>query len=517
MQKKREFDSVVILDFGSQYTQLIARRVREQGVFSEILSHDTPASAILKRAPKGIILSGGPASVRTEKSPLCDKGIFYLGIPVLGICYGMQLTAKFLGGDVHKSSRREYGFAQLKIKRRSPLLEGVKNGTQVWMSHGDEVKKMPRGFKAIARTKNAPVASMENRDRALYGVQFHPEVVHTVEGKKILRNFLFKVCGAKTGWSMKSFVKDTIKSTKEEVGKNKVILGLSGGVDSSVAAVLLHRALKERLICIFVNNGLLRHGEVKRVISTFRKHYHINLRYVDAEKPFLKKLKGVIDPEKKRKIIGREFIRVFEKESKKLGNIKFLGQGTLYPDWIESRSAFGGPSAIIKTHHNVGGLPERMKMRLIEPFKYLFKDEVRLVGEELGLPEDIIYRQPFPGPGLAVRIIGEITKDRLEILRGADMIVVEEIKRAGLYRKIWQSFAVLLPVKTVGVMGDERTYENVIAVRAVKSMDGMTADWVKLPHELLGLISNRIINEVSGVNRVVYDVSSKPPSTIEWE
>ena len=517
MQKKREFDSIVILDFGSQYTQLIARRVREQGVFSEILSHDTPASDILKKAPKGIILSGGPASVRTEKSPVCDNGIFYLGIPVLGICYGMQLIAKFLGGDVHKAPRREYGFAQLRVKGRSPLLEGVKSGTQVWMSHGDEVKKMPRGFKAIARTKNAPVASMENRDRALYGVQFHPEVVHTVEGKKILKNFLFKVCGAKTGWSMKSFVKDTIKSTREDVGKNKVILGLSGGVDSSVAAVLLHKAIKDRLICIFVNNGLLRDGEAKRVINTFRKHYHINLRYVDAEKAFLKKLKGVIDPEKKRKIIGQEFIRVFEKESKRLGNIKFLGQGTLYPDWIESRSAFGGPSAIIKTHHNVGGLPERMKLKLIEPFKYLFKDEVRLVGEELRLPEDIIYRQPFPGPGLAVRIVGEITKDRLDILRKADMIVVKEIKRAGLYREIWQSFAVLLPIKTVGVMGDERTYENVIAIRAVKSLDGMTADWVKLPYDLLGLISNRIINEVRGVNRVVYDVSSKPPSTIEWE
>ncbi|MFH1752759.1 MAG: glutamine-hydrolyzing GMP synthase [Candidatus Omnitrophota bacterium] len=514
---KREFDSVVILDFGSQYTQLIARRVREQGVFSEILSYDTKASEILMRAPKGIILSGGPASVKTEKSPVCDKGIFYLGIPVLGICYGMQLTAKLLGGNVRKSHRREYGFAQLKMKRRSPLLDGIKSGTQVWMSHGDEVNAMPWGFKAIACTKNAPVASMESSDRGLYGVQFHPEVIHTVDGNRVLANFLFKICGAKGGWSMKSFVSDTVKNLRGEVGRDRVILGLSGGVDSSVAAVLLHKALKDKLTCIFVNNGVLRHGEAERVIDTFRKHYHIKLRYVNAEEIFLRKLKGVTDPEKKRKIIGKEFIRVFEREAKKLGNIKFLGQGTLYPDWIESRSSFGGPSVTIKTHHNVGGLPERMKLRLIEPFKYLFKDEVRLVGKELRLPEDIIYRQPFPGPGLAVRVIGAVTKERLDILRDADRIVSEEIKAAGLYRDIWQSFAVLLPIKTVGVMGDERTYENVIAIRAVKSLDGMTADWVRLPQELLGLMSNRIINEVRGVNRVVYDISSKPPSTIEWE
>jgi GMP synthase (glutamine-hydrolysing) len=513
----KSFDTIVILDFGSQYTQLIARRVRELSVYSEILPHDAKVSEILKRRPKGIILSGGPASVRTQESPVCDGDIFRLGIPVLGVCYGMQLMAKLLGGRVHRSERREYGFAQLSAKAGSPLFNGLKNGTQVWMSHGDEVARMPKGFRAIGRTKNAPVASMEDDTRSLYGVQFHPEVIHTVEGSKVLKNFLFGICAAKAGWSMKSFVRDTIKNVKDEVGKGKVILGLSGGVDSSVLAVLLHKALKDKLTCIFVNNGLLREGEGQRVVDTFRKHYHMNLKYIKAENGFLNKLRRVTDPEKKRKIIGKEFIRVFEKESKKLGNVKFLGQGTLYPDWIESRSSFGGPSVTIKTHHNVGGLPARMKLKLVEPFKYLFKDEVRLVGKELRLPEDIIHRQPFPGPGLAVRVIGEVTKNRLEILRKADMIVVEEIKKAGLYREIWQSFGVLLPVKTVGVMGDERTYENVIAIRAVKSLDGMTADWVRLPQELLGRMSNRIINEVRGVNRVVYDISSKPPSTIEWE
>lgn len=517
MDNDREFDSVVILDFGSQYTQLIARRVREQNVFSEILSHDTSAAEIAGRRPIGIILSGGPASVRTDKSPVCDEKIFHLGIPVLGICYGMQLTAKLLGGVVAKSAKREYGFAEINIKAKSPLFSGVVGNTQVWMSHGDEVKRMPKSFVSIATTKNASIASMESRERNIYGVQFHPEVMHTFEGKKILRNFLYRICGARGGWTMKSFVKETIKEVRGNVGKDKVILGLSGGVDSSVLAVLLHKALKNKLTCIFVNNGMLREGEAQRVINTFRKHYRINLRYVNAESIFLKKLKNVIDPEKKRKIIGREFIRVFERESRKLGNVKYLGQGTLYPDWIESRSSFGGPSATIKTHHNVGGLPARMKMSLIEPFKYLFKDEVRLVGEELNLHDEIIYRQPFPGPGLAVRILGDITKDRLAILRKADMIVIEEIKRAGLYKEIWQSFAVLLPIKTVGVMGDERTYENVIAVRAVKSLDGMTADWVRLPQDVLGRMSNRIINEVQGVNRVVYDISSKPPSTIEWE
>jgi len=517
MLKKKGFDSVAILDFGSQYTQLIARRVRELGVYSEILPHKTSPQEILRKRPKGIILSGGPASVRADKSPVCDEGIFYLGIPVLGICYGMQLEAKFLGGRVSGAEKREYGFAKLHIKARTSLLAGIKNGTQVWMSHGDEVAKIPAGFKVIASTKNAPIAAMGDEKRDIYGVQFHPEVVHSVQGSQMLKNFLFRVCGARGGWSMNAFVKDSIKKIRDEVGKEKLILALSGGVDSSVLAVLLYKALGPRLTCIFVNNGVLRKGEADRVINTFKKHYRMNLHYVNAESAFLNALGGVTDPEKKRKIIGGKFIEVFEKEAKRLGNVKFLAQGTLYPDWIESRSSFGGPSVTIKTHHNVGGLPEKMKLGLVEPFKYLFKDEVRLVGKELGLPEDIIYRQPFPGPGLAVRILGEVTKERLNILREADVIVVEEIKKAGLYRDIWQSFAVLLPVKTVGVMGDERTYENVIAVRAVKSLDGMTADWVRLPQELLARVSNRIINEVRGVNRVVYDISSKPPSTIEWE
>jgi GMP synthase (glutamine-hydrolysing) len=514
---KKEFDSIAILDFGSQYTQLIARRVREENVFSEIVPHDISASKLLGRGYKGIILSGGPASVRSGRSPICDKGIFGLGIPVLGICYGMQLMAKMLGGSVRKAARREYGYASLKIKRANPLLKKLKKDTQVWMSHGDRVTKLPPGFKVIAYTKNSPAAAVEERKKGFCGVQFHPEVIHTVEGNRILRNFLFGICGARGGWTMASFARETIKNIRGEVGDEKVILGLSGGVDSSVLAVLLHKAIKGRLTCIFVDNGLLRKGERRRVVDTFRRHYHINLRDVDAESVFLRDLRKVLDPEKKRKIIGRDFISVFEKEARRLGGVKFLAQGTLYPDLIESRSSFGGPSATIKTHHNVGGLPDRMRMRLIEPFKYLFKDEVRLVGRELGLPGDIIHRQPFPGPGLAVRIIGAITKERLEILRKADMIVIEEIKRAGLYRKIWQSFAVLLPIKTVGVMGDERTYENVVAIRAVKSLDGMTADWVRLPQELVGRMSNRIINEVEGVNRVVYDVSSKPPSTIEWE
>lgn len=513
----KRFDTIAILDFGSQYTQLIARRIREEHVYSEILPHNIKARELARDGYKGIILSGSPASVSSGKSPICDKGIFSLGIPLLGICYGMQLMAKLLGGEVRKAGRREYGYARLNIKE-SPLFNSLPKRTQVWMSHGDEVKRLPRGFKVIGYTRNSPIASMEDKKDILYGVQFHPEVAHTPEGKRILRNFLFNICNAKAGWTMRSFVNDTVKKIRGEVGKdNRIILALSGGVDSSVLAVLLHKAVKDNLTCIFVNNGLLREGEPERVIDTFKRHYRINLRYVNAAKIFLNKLKDVTDPEKKRRIIGREFINIFEKESRKLGGVKFLAQGTLYPDLIESRSSFGGPSATIKTHHNVGGLPARMKLRLIEPFKYLFKDEIRLVGRELGLPDDIIYRQPFPGPGLAVRVIGKIAKESLNMLRKADRIVLDEIKNAGLYREIWQSFAVLLPVKTVGVMGDERTYENVVAIRAVKSLDGMTADWVRLPHELVARISNRIINEVKGVNRVVYDVSSKPPSTIEWE
>jgi len=513
----KRFDTIAILDFGSQYTQLIARRVRENRVFSEILSHDVKTREILNRHPKGIILSGGPASVRFSKSPRCEREIFNLGIPILGICYGMQLISRTFGGGVEKAKRREYGYARLKVKAKNPLLSGIAKNTQVWMSHGEEVTKLPAHFRVIGYTKNSPIASIEHIHKTLYGVQFHPEVVHTEDGKKIIKNFVFKICGAKQNWTMKSFVKDTAAGIRKDVKTDRVILALSGGVDSSVLSVLLHKAVKRRLTCIFVNNGLLREGEPERVIDTFKKHYRMNLKYVNAEKHFLRALEDVSDPEKKRKIIGREFIRVFEKEAKRLGGIKFLAQGTLYPDLIESRSSFGGPSATIKTHHNVGGLPARMRLRLIEPFKYLFKDEVRLVGRELGLPDEIIYRQPFPGPGLAVRIIGKVTKYRLDILRKADRIVIEQIKRAGLYRDIWQSFAVLLPIKTVGVMGDERTYENVIAIRAVKSSDGMTAEWTRLPQDLLGRISNRIINEVRGVNRVVYDVSSKPPSTIEWE
>ncbi len=513
---KKYFDTIVILDFGSQYTQLIARRIREFEVFSEILPHDIDPFQLLQRKPKGIILSGGPASVRFGRSPRCNKGIFDLGVPVLGICYGMQLMAKAFGGDVHRAKRREYGYARLRVRRRAPLFAGMKR-MRVWMSHGDEVTKLPPHFKVIGYTKNSPIASIADEAKRFYGVQFHPEVVHTDEGKRILNNFVFRICRAKTGWTMASFVRDTVKNIKEVVGKNKVILALSGGVDSSVLAVLLNKVLGDKLTCIFVNNGLLRKDEPKRVVDTFKKHYHIRLRYVDAEKKFLKRVKDVVDPEKKRRIIGREFIDLFEKEAKKLGGVKFLAQGTLYPDVIESLSSFGGPSATIKTHHNVGGLPAKMKLRLIEPFKYLFKDEVRLVGKELGLPDDVVYRQPFPGPGLAVRVIGKVTKARLDMLRHADAIVIEEVKAAGLYRKIWQSFAVLLPVKTVGVMGDERTYENVVGIRAVESRDGMTADWVRLPPELVARMSNRIINEVRGVNRVVYDVSSKPPSTIEWE
>lgn len=513
----KDFDTIAILDFGSQYTQLIARRVREHKVYSEILPHDIDASELMIRQPKGIILSGGPASVMFDKSPRCDEGIFSLGIPVLGICYGMQLMATSLGGTVKKAKQREYGYAKLRPVKKSPLLQGVKNNTQIWMSHGDEVAKLPPGFNRIARTSNSPISSMEGRSGTLYGVQFHPEVVHTVEGRKIIKNFLKNICRARSGWTMKSFVKETIKDVRDEVGGDKIILGLSGGVDSSVLAVLLNKAVGKRLTCIFVNNGLLRAGEAKRVVDTFKKHYHINLKYINAEKIFLKKLKNITNPEKKRKIIGKEFIRVFEREAKRLGNVKFLAQGTLYPDLIESRSSFGGPSVTIKTHHNVGGLPARMKLSLVEPFKYLFKDEVRLVGKELKLPDDIIYRQPFPGPGLGVRIIGRITKARLDILRQADTIVIQEIKKAELYREIWQAFGVLLPVRSVGVMGDERTYENAVVLRAVKSLDGMTADWARLPQDLLGRISNRIINEVRGVNRVAYDISSKPPSTIEWE
>jgi GMP synthase (glutamine-hydrolysing) len=508
---------VAIFDFGSQYTQLIARRVRECRVYSEIFPHRISTSKLLKNKPKAIILSGGPATVTSGKNPTVSKKIFNSGIPILGICYGMQLMAKILGGKVKSSSHREYGKSHLIIDEKDDLFDGLDSDLTVWMSHGDKVLTLPDGFQKLAHTVNSPIAVMGNKKEKLYGVQFHPEVVHTPKGLKIIDNFLKKIAGCSANWTMRSFVKDSIKNIREKVKNERVICALSGGVDSSVLAMLLNKAIGKKSVCVFVDNGLLRKGEAKEIIRRFKKHYHINLVYVDTKDIFLKKLKGVLDPEEKRRIIGKEFIRVFENQAKKIGRIKFLAQGTLYPDVIESRSPFGGPSATIKTHHNVGGLPRKMRFKLIEPFKFLFKDEIRKVGKELKLPERIIWRQPFPGPGLAVRIIGEVTEERLEILRETDARIQEEIKKSDFYNQIWQSFGVLLPVKTVGVMGDERTYENVIAVRAVISKDGMTADWVKLEHELLGKISNRIINEVKGVNRVVYDISSKPPATIEWE
>lgn len=508
---------MLVLDFGSQYNQLIARRIRENRVFSRIVPHNITAGEIRRINPKGLILSGGPASIYGSNVPRPRKEIFELGIPILGICYGMQAMAHMLGGKVTRARHREYGRAELTIDDFRGLFSGLDKKIICWMSHGDFVSKLPPGFKKIGHTSNTKYAVIADKERKFYGVQFHPEVAHTPKGNRIIANFLFKVCGCRGTWSAKSFINESVAGIKSTVGKEKVVCGLSGGVDSSVAAVLINKAIDRQLTCIFINNGLLRKGEAERVRKTFQKHFHINLRYVNAEKRFLKTLKGVTDPEKKRKVIGHEFIRTFEEEARKMGRIGYLAQGTLYPDVIESKSAFGGPSATIKTHHNVGGLPLNMKFKLVEPLRELFKDEVRQVGKELGLPEEITLRQPFPGPGLAIRIIGDITKARLDLLREVDAIVLNEIKKAGFYRKVWQSFAVLLPIKTVGVMGDERTYENVIALRAVNSVDGMTADWAKLPYELLGKISSRIINEVRGVNRVVYDISSKPPSTIEWE
>lgn len=513
----KKSDIILILDFGSQYTQLIARRIRECNVYSEIVPYNISIDEIVERKPKGIVLSGGPASVTYYNNPICERKIFKLGIPILGICYGMQLMAKLLGGNVSYSHNREYGYAVLKTEKKNELFHDLNSEINVWMSHGDKVTKLPDGFEIIGHTSNSPIAVMCNKEKKLYGVQFHPEVVHTQNGKKIFRNFLYRIAGSCGNWTMVSFIRETLINIRDRVGNEKVICALSGGVDSSVLAVLLHKAIGKKFVCLFVNNGLLRKNEAESVIKRFKNYYKINLKYINAEKRFLKRLKGITNPEQKRNIIGKEFIRIFEEEANKIGSIRFLAQGTLYPDVIESHSPGKGPSATIKTHHNVGGLPKRMKMELIEPFRELFKDEVRIIGKKLGMPEEIIRRQPFPGPGLAVRIIGEVTPERLFILREADSIVIEETKKANIYRKIWQSFAVLIPVKTVGVMGDERTYENVIAVRAVVSHDGMTADWAKLPPELLGKISNRIINEVKGVNRVVYDISSKPPSTIEWE
>jgi len=509
---------ILILDFGSQYTQLIARRVRENQVYCEIHPFNISVAKIREFAPKGIILSGGPSSIYDKDAPIADREILDLGVPILGICYGMQYITHVLGGVVAKATNREYGNASLSILDDSDLFHGFDKSTEetVWMSHGDRIDKLPEGFKIIGNSKNSPVAAMANPDKKMFGVQFHPEVAHTPNGQQILKNFLFRICGCRSSWTMASFAKQTIKELRDKLGNERVICGLSGGVDSSVLAVLLNEAIGDKLSCIFVDNGLLRKGESQQVMETFRDHYKMDVHLVDASKTFLKKLEGVTDPEKKRKIIGHEFISVFEKKAKELGKAKYLAQGTLYPDVIESVS-FKGPSATIKSHHNVGGLPEKMNLSLVEPLRELFKDEVRQVGMELGLPREMVMRQPFPGPGLAVRILGEITFERLEILRAADYILLEEIRKADLYEKVWQSFAVLLPVKTVGVMGDERTYENVIAVRVVDSLDAMTADWSRIPYDVMASISNRIINNVRGVNRVVYDISSKPPSTIEWE
>lgn len=516
---------IVILDFGSQYTQVIARRVRECQVYSQILPFDTPAAELRAMRPNGIILSGGPASVYEKDAPQPDAGVFKLDTPVLGICYGMQLMAHLLGGKVEHSTRREYGSGLLEVDPTCPLFHALPTKLDVWNSHGDRITKLPRGFRNAGHTESSPSAVIEDPKRKFYGLQFHPEVVHTPRGKEILQNYVYRVCGCEMDWTMGSFIDQACHEIREQVGDEKVILGLSGGVDSSVAAALLHKAIGDQLTCIFVNNGLLRSREAEIVQRVFGENFQIRLKYVDASKQFLDKLKGVTDPERKRKIIGREFVTVFEQATKELKqadddggrHYKFLAQGTLYPDVIESVSISGNPAALIKSHHNVGGLPKRMKFQLVEPLRQLFKDEVRQVGLQLGLPKEIVHRQPFPGPGLGVRILGEIDAGRLRILRESDAIVVSEMKASDWYYKVWQSFAVLLPVRSVGVMGDERTYDFTIVVRIVESQDGMTADWVRMPYELLARISSRIINEVEGVNRVCYDISSKPPATIEWE
>ncbi|MBI2104650.1 MAG: glutamine-hydrolyzing GMP synthase [Candidatus Omnitrophica bacterium] len=513
-----QHELILIVDYGSQYTQLIARRIRESRVFCRIVPPQELTSALLREIrPKGLVLSGGPASVYQQGAPLPPVDIFEAGVPVLGICYGMQAMAHRLGGTVSRAAKREYGKAPVRVREADGLFKDVKTDSVSWMSHGDSVVTPPAGFVVSAKTTNTVSAAIADPKRRLYGLQFHPEVAHTEEGGKILKNFLFGICGCAGEWTMTSFIDETIEAIRRRVGQAHVVLGLSGGVDSSVAAALLHRAIAKQLTCIFVDNGLLRQGERSQVEETFGRHFQMDLRVVDAAERFLARLAGVTDPEEKRKRIGEQFIREFEAEAKRIPRVKFLAQGTLYPDVIESVSAWGGPSATIKTHHNVGGLPKEMRLSLVEPLRDLFKDEVREVGRLLGIPEEVLHRHPFPGPGLAVRILGEVTEERLRMVREADARVEEEIRRAGLYRKLWQAFAVLLPVKTVGVMGDERTYEHVIAVRAVTSLDAMTADWAKLPPEALERIANRIINEVKGVNRVVYDISSKPPATIEWE
>jgi GMP synthase (glutamine-hydrolysing) len=507
--------TIVVLDFGSQYTQLIARRLRELSVYSEILPFDTPADAIARRQPVGLILSGGPRSVSDAGAPRVDSAVFALGAPTLGICYGMQLMTHTLGGRVMAAPQREYGHAQVDLRDEGVLFAGLPASIRVWASHGDLVAEPPAGFTVTATSANAPIAGMQDCARQFHGVLFHPEVVHTERGEDILRQFAFGVCGCRGDWTMASFVDESIARIRAAVGDRRVVCGLSGGVDSTVAALLIHRAIGDRLTCIFVDNGLLRLNEAAQVRTRFER-LKLPLDFVDASELFLSRLAGVTDPEAKRKIIGATFIDVFEQRAQEIGDFYFLAQGTLYPDVIESVSIVG-PSAAIKSHHNVGGLPERMRFKLIEPLRELFKDEVRVVGQTLGLDEEFVWRQPFPGPGLAVRLLGPIDRERLGLLRRADAIVADEIRKAGWYRRLWQSFAVLLPIQSVGVMGDERTYEHTVAVRAVESRDGMTADWARLPHDLLGAISSRIVNEVRGINRVVYDISSKPPATIEWE
>jgi len=514
MSKKK--DKIIILDFGSQYTQLIARRVRELSVYSEILPFNTSLEDIKKRNANGFIFSGSPSSVYQADSPQSDPELYSLGIPILGICYGMQLMAHQLGGKVQQASRREYGHARIEIETDSRLFHHLPKKLSVWMSHGDKIEKMPPGFHLIGNSINAPIAAFENPQSSLFGIQFHPEVVHTPRGKQILINFVHEIAGCNPTWTMKSFIKTTVEEIKAKVDGKETLCAISGGVDSSVTAVLMHQAIGDKLHCLFVDNGLLRYDEANLVLKNLRDKLGLNINFVNASNRFIQSLKGVIEPEEKRRIIGNLFIKIFEEEAKKLGQVEFLAQGTLYPDVIESTSV-QGPSATIKTHHNVGGLPEQMSLELIEPLRLLFKDEVRELGRELRLAEELLIRQPFPGPGLAVRIIGEVTQEKLTMLREADGIIIEEIKKAGLYEKLWQSFAVLLGIKSVGVMGDERTYGQVVAIRAVTSQDGMTADWARIPQELLAAISNRIVNQVKGVNRVVYDITSKPPGTIEWE
>jgi GMP synthase (glutamine-hydrolysing) len=512
-----ERECIVVIDFGSQYSLLIARRIRECNVYCELVPHDIPREKIVFLKPKGIILSGGPASVYTPGAPMAPPWVYESHLPILGICYGMQLVTQQLGGRVVAGARQEYGHAILHVSETdSPLFSGLGNQLTVWMSHGDRIEQMPAGFRSMAFTENSPVAVMGN-NQGIFGLQFHPEVIHTPQGKTILKNFAYKVCGCHGNWTAGNFISESIERIQKQVGDGKVINALSGGVDSAVVAVLIHKAIGDRLTCIFVNNGVLRRNEAEQTESIFRKHLGMTIRYVDATDRFLERLKGVTEPEVKRKAIGDEFIKVFEEEANKIGKVDFLAQGTLYPDVIESGVSSSTAAAVIKTHHNVGGLPARMRLQLIEPLRYLFKDEVRRVGTELGLPEEMVWRQPFPGPGLAIRIIGEVTREKLEILRSADSIVLEEIRRANLYWQLWMSFAVLSDTKTVGVMGDYRTYGYLVGIRAIEAEDTMTADWARLPYDVLGRISNRIVNEVKGVNRVVYDITSKPPSTMEWE